>query len=241
MSITFNEVSRTRSRPNDGVLSVLDRVSFEIPVGMKVAIIGPSGSGKTTLLRLINRLDDPERGRILLDGMDITSIDPPELRRNVGMVFQQPHLSDATVWENLNRPLMLAKRPTLTEESARRALERVDLPVSLLDVNTRELSVGQQQRVAIARALVLEPRVLLLDEPTSALDPRSAEVILRMIRNLSDELGLTVIMVSHTFEQANAFADTILAIRDGQARMFDEISAAVDWAMPVEAESEKPA
>ncbi len=241
MSVTYNEVSRTRTRPGGDLLTVLDRVTFTIPAGARVAIIGSSGSGKTTLLRLINRLDDPEDGQILLDGVDITAIDPPELRRNVGMVFQQPHLSDATVRENLNRPLTLAKRAELTDESARRAMERVDLPATLLDVNTRELSVGQQQRVAIARALVLEPRVLLLDEPTSALDPRSAEVILRMIRNLADELGITVIMVSHTFEQAASFADMILAVREGQARIFDDMSAAVQWAMPVEAESETPA
>jgi ABC-type methionine transport system ATPase subunit len=217
------------------VLPVLDNVSFALDSASRVAIIGPSGGGKTTLLRLINRLDDPDRGQILLDGIDVRSLYPPDLRRRVGMVFQQPFLSDATVRENLNRPLSLAGRDDLTNDAAEDALRQVNLPVNLLDINTRELSVGQQQRVAIARALVLQPGVLLLDEPTSALDLRSAEFILRLLSDLAESLLIMVIMVRHTIEQAAAFADRVLAVRDGQVKVFDDLSAAVDWSMPAEA------
>lgn len=234
MSISFRNVTRTRTRPDGGILRVLDGVSLSIEAGARVAIIGPSGGGKTTLLRLINRLDDPEGGQVFLDDVDVSTLYPPDLRRKVGMVFQQPHLSDSTVRDNLNRPLILARRPELSPAEAEAALERVNLPANLLDVHTSELSVGQQQRVAIARSLILNPNVLLLDEPTSALDPRSADFILKLLRGLAERLGITVVMVSHTLEQASAFADFILAVRDGQVRRFDDISDAANWSMPME-------
>jgi ABC-type methionine transport system ATPase subunit len=235
MSVSFRNVSQSRTRPGGETLQVLDGVSFSIERASRVAIIGPSGGGKTTLLRLINRLDDPESGQILLNGIDIRELFAPDLRRRVGMVFQQPFLSDATVRENLNRPLSLAGRDDLTNDAAEAALRQVNLPVNLLDVSTRELSVGQQQRVAIARALVLQPGVLLLDEPTSALDLRSAEFILRLLSDLAESFQIMVIMVSHTIEQAAAFADRVLAVRDGQVKVFDDLSVAVDWSMPAEA------
>ena len=236
MTIAFVNVVKTRERPDGQVLRVLDRVSFSLDTSQRIAIIGPSGSGKSTLLRLINRLDDPDEGQILIDGVDVREEFPPDLRRRVGMVFQQPHLSDTTVYENLNRPLSIARRAPLSRDDAVKALMRVDLPENLLDVSTRELSMGQQQRVAIARALVLEPKVLLLDEPTSALDPRSADVILTLLRNLAGSLGITILMVSHTLEQAERFAETVLAVRDGTVRVFDDVTEAAEWSMPVERE-----
>jgi putative ABC transport system ATP-binding protein len=235
MSIAFENVTVSRNRPNGETLVILDGVSFAIPPGARVAVIGPSGSGKTTLLRLMNRLDDPDEGSITLGGSDIRQIPAPELRRRVGMVFQQPHLFDASIYDNLTRPLRLAGRPDLSRADAAAALKRVNLPETLLDNHSRDLSVGQQQRVALARALVLEPEVLLLDEPTSALDPRSAEAILHLLGDLAADLGITVIMVSHTIDQAAMFADQILALRGGAARMYDDIVPAVEWSLPVEA------
>jgi putative ABC transport system ATP-binding protein len=235
MSIAFENITASRRRPNGETLVILDRVSFAVPTGSRVAVIGPSGSGKTTLLRLMNRLDDPDEGAISLGGTNIGQVPTPELRRRVGMVFQQPHLFDATILDNLNRPLRLAGRPDLTRTDAARALSRVGLPEDLLDNHSRDLSVGQQQRVALARALVLEPEVLLLDEPTSALDLRSAEAILHLLVDLASDLGITVIMVSHTIDQAEMFADQILAVRGGEVRMYDSVSEAVAWALPVEA------
>lgn len=234
MSIDFQSVSASRQRPNGEALVILDHVTFAIPSGSRVAVIGPSGSGKTTLLRLINRLDDPDEGTILLDGTDINRIPAPELRRRAGMVFQQPHLFDASIHDNLNRPLQLAGKPGLTRTDAAKALERVGLPEHLLDNHSRDLSIGQQQRVALARALVLKPDVLLLDEPTSSLDPRSAEAILRLLVELASDLGITVIMVSHTIDQAELFANHVLAVRGGNVRLYDNVSEAVEWALPVE-------
>ena len=205
-----------------------------------MAIIGPSGGGKTTLLRLINRLDDPDSGQILLDGADISELFAPDLRRRVGMVFQQPFLSEGTVRENLNRPLSLARQADLETVDLESALKRVGLPVNILDAHTRDLSVGQQQRVAIARALVLQPQVLLLDEPTSALDPRSADLIIRLLVELSEALDITVVMVSHTLEQAAKFATSVLAVRDGEVRLFDCVDEAARWSMPVGVEEGEP-
>jgi putative ABC transport system ATP-binding protein len=235
MSIAFENITASRQRPNGETLVILDHVSFAIPSGARVAVIGPSGSGKTTLLRLMNRLDDPEEGSISLGDTAIDQIPTPELRRRVGMVFQQPHLFDASIHDNLNRPLRLAGRPDLTCADAAAALSRVGLPEHLLDNHSRDLSIGQQQRVALARALVLEPEVLLLDEPTSSLDPRSAEAILHLFIDLASDLGITVIMVSHTIDQAEMFADRVLAVRGGEVRMYDSVSEAVEWALPVEA------
>lgn len=234
MSIDFESVTASRQRPNGETFVILDHVTFAIPSGSRVAVIGPSGSGKTTLLRLMNRLDDPDEGSIYLDGTAIDRIPAPELRRRVGMVFQQPHLFDASIHDNLNRPLQLAGKPGLTRPEAAKALERVGLPEHYLDNHSRDLSIGQQQRVALARALVLEPEVLLLDEPTSALDPRSAEAILQLFVQLAADLGITVIMVSHTIDQAELFANCVLAVHEGNVRTYDNVSEAVEWALPVE-------
>jgi putative ABC transport system ATP-binding protein len=233
MSVSFRNVSQSRTRPRGETLQILDDVSFSIGRASRVAIIGPSGGGKTTLLRLINRLDDPDSGQILLNGVDIRELFAPDLRRRVGMVFQQPFLSEGSVRENLNRPLSLARRADLDTVDLEVALRRVGLPVNILDAHTRDLSVGQQQRVAIARALVVQPEVLLLDEPTSALDPRSADLIIQLLIDLSDSLEITVIMVSHTLEQAAKFATSVLAVRDGEVRIFDSVDDAARWSMPV--------
>jgi putative ABC transport system ATP-binding protein len=235
VSVAFNNVTVSRRRPNGDEIVILHDVSFSIPSGTRVAVIGPSGSGKTTLLRLLNRLDDPDEGGISLGETPVDQIPTPELRRRVGMVFQQPHLFDATILDNLNRPLRLAGRPDLTRADAARALSRVGLAEHYLDNHSRDLSIGQQQRVALARALVLEPEVLLLDEPTSSLDPRSAEAILHLLMDLASDLGITVIMVSHTIDQAETFADQVLAVCGGEVRVYGSVSEAVEWALPVEA------
>jgi putative ABC transport system ATP-binding protein len=232
MCIEFYNVTKSRTRPSGETLRVLDSVTFKIPGLRRIAIIGPSGSGKTTILRLINRLEDPDSGTITFNDVDTRTIDGPALRRRVGMVFQQPLLFDETVRENLNRPLELAGRPPLSADAEIEALERVGLDASLLSAPARELSIGQQQRVAIARALVLEPEVLLLDEPTSALDPRSAAMILHLLNDLQERMPITIVMVSHTMEQAEMFAERVLAIRDGEVREFDTVAPALAWAMP---------
>jgi putative ABC transport system ATP-binding protein len=238
MSVTFRNVSQARTRPGGERLQILDDISFSVERASRVAIIGPSGGGKTTLMRLINRLDDPDSGQILLNDVDVRELFAPDLRRRVGMVFQQPFLSEGSVRENLNRPLSLARQAGLATPDLETALRRVGLPVNILDAHTRDLSVGQQQRVAIARALVLQPEVLLLDEPTSALDPRSADLIIQLLVDLSESLEITVVMVSHTLEQAAKFATSVLAVRDGEVNLFDNVDDAARWSMPVGVEEE---
>lgn len=229
--ITFDTVTVSRRRPSGESFSVLDHVSFTIPAGRRVAIIGRSGAGKTTMLRLINRLDNPDAGSISIGEVDIREIDPPHLRRRVGMLFQQPRLFDATIRENLDRPLLLAGRHPLTEATAISALRDVDLPATILGSHSRDLSLGQQQRVALARALVLEPEILLLDEPTSALDPQSADVILALLRTLQVRRTMTMLLVTHLVEHARTFADGFLALRDGAVRLGDTLESATDWAL----------
>ncbi len=230
-SIEFREVVIHRSRPDGSSFYVLREVSFVIPGGARVAVVGASGSGKTSLLRLINRLDDPQSGAVLIGGKDVLSFPAPGLRRQVGFVFQQPRLFDGTVVENLNRPLVLAGWPLLSRQDAIGALERVDLSSSILDSHARELSVGQQQRVVIARSLVLNPQVLLLDEPTSALDQRSAALILDLLVALNLADGITMMMVTHSVEHASHFGGHSLALREGEARVLDDIDSAVEWAL----------
>jgi putative ABC transport system ATP-binding protein len=189
--------------------AVLDQVTVGFSPAAVTAVVGPSGAGKTTLLRCLNRLEEPTRGRVLLDGEDVRRLDPRRLRRRVGMVFQTPVLFEGDVRANLAYGLASACDQRLAE-----VLEAARLPPSFLDRDARRLSVGEGQRVTIARALVREPEVLLLDEPTSALDRDAAGGIERLVRRLADDRGLTLVMVTHDLEQARRVADrAVLLVR----------------------------
>lgn len=204
--LTFENVSLDRSTGR-----VLDDVSFDVPKGSIFTVLGPSGAGKSTLLRLACRLEDPTEGAILLQGRDIRDGDVLALRRRVGFLAQEPVLFGANVRENLE----FAAEPATLDDGAAR-LEQVGLPRDFLARATDELSVGQRQRVALARALVPGPEVLLLDEATSALDPEAAAGILKLVRDLRDRLGLTVVFVTHTVAQARRVADRVLVIENGR-------------------------
>jgi putative ABC transport system ATP-binding protein len=164
--------------------------------------MGPSGSGKSTLLNLIAGIDKPDDGELIIGGVDITQLGETELAdwrsNNIGFIFQFYNLMPVlTAYENVELPLML----TSLSRSERR--KRVDLALSLVDLSDRvkhypnELSGGQQQRVAIARAIVTDPVVLICDEPTGDLDRKSAADVLAMLRKLNEELGKTIVMVTH--------------------------------------------
>ena len=172
--------------------------SARIPADGLTAIVGPSGSGKTTLIRLLNRLDDPDEGQVLLDGRDVRDYDVLELRRRVQLVGQVPVPFAGTVRENIG---------TGWEE----ALERVGLLTTLGGRPADVLSVGEAQRMCLARALARHPECLVLDEPTSALDTASKAGIERLVRSLADD-GLTVVMVTHDPRQARELADRTLTI-----------------------------
>lgn len=202
-----------------GQVQVLKDISTEIRKGECVCVIGPSGSGKSTFLRCINLLEQPDGGKIEVDGMNI--LDPglkiDDYRKEVGMVFQHFNLfPNMTVKRNL----MLAPMRVLglsEEESAGKALKllrRVGLE-SKADTYPNKLSGGQKQRVAIARALAMNPKVLLFDEPTSALDPEMVGEVLDLMKQLAKE-GMTMVVVTHEMGFAREVASRVIFMDDGQ-------------------------
>jgi phosphate transport system ATP-binding protein len=200
-----------------GRKQAVDSVSLPIRQGEVLALIGPSGCGKTTLLRTLNRLtelnrDVTQRGRITLDDVDISTLDPTALRRRVTMVFQQPNPFPMSVFDNIAYVLreQASRRPkrAALRGAVRDALQRAGLLDELgddLDHPALRLSGGQQQRLCIARALAADPEVLLLDEPCSALDPQSTQVIEDLIVKLREDVA--VVIVTHNLQQAYRVAD----------------------------------
>ncbi|MEU8331231.1 amino acid ABC transporter ATP-binding protein [Micromonospora sp. NPDC048839] len=189
---------------------VLRGVDLTVPRGATACVIGPSGSGKSTLLRTINRLIEPDRGDVLLDGRSVLGDDPDALRQRVGMVFQQfnlfPHMS---VLRNVTLALRRLRKlgEDEAETVARNQLELVGL-AGKADARPAQLSGGQQQRVAIARALALRPEVMLFDEATSALDPELVKGVLGVMADLS-AAGMTMVVVTHEMGFARQVADTV--------------------------------
>jgi polar amino acid transport system ATP-binding protein len=200
-----------------GPNAVLRGVDLDVPAGSTAAVIGPSGSGKSTLLRVLNRLYEPDRGDILLDGRSVLADDPDQLRQRIGMVFQQfnlfPHRS---VLDNVT--LAPRKLKKLSADAARdlglAQLDRVGLRHKA-DVRPGSLSGGQQQRVAIARALAMAPQVMFFDEATSALDPELVKGVLALIADLAAD-GMTMVVVTHEMGFARSTADAVVFMDHGQ-------------------------
>ena len=188
----------------------LDDATGRVPPAGVTVIVGPSGSGKSTLLRCCNRLEVPDRGRVLFRGVDLEQIDPLQLRRQVGMVFQRPTPFAGTVRDNLR-----VAEPNLSEQAAVLALERVELPPSFLDRDARELSGGEAQRVCLARTLVTRPEVVLMDEVTSSVDP-SARLALEGLARALAAVDVPVLWVTHDLEQMRRIADHVLVVINGR-------------------------
>ena len=202
----------------DGV-EVLRGVSAEIGRGDVVCIIGPSGSGKSTFLRCLNRMEQPDSGKIILDGVELTAkkVDLDRQRQKMGMVFQQFNLfPNMTVLRNLTlAPTLLKKTPRAEAEAkAMELLERVGLADRAGEYPDR-LSGGQKQRIAIVRALCMEPEVMLFDEPTSALDPEMVGEVLDVMKKLAEN-GMTMVVVTHEMGFAREVADRVLFMDEGQ-------------------------
>ena len=200
-----------------GPNAVLRGVDIDVPAGSTATVIGPSGSGKSTLLRVLNRLYEPDRGDILLDGRSVLSDDPDRLRQRIGMVFQQFNLfPHRTVLDNV--ALAPRKLKGLPAEAARdlalAQLERVGLRHKA-DSRPGMLSGGQQQRVAIARALAMSPQVMFFDEATSALDPELVKGILALIAELGAD-GMTMVVVTHEMGFAQSAADSVVFMDHGK-------------------------
>ena len=202
-----------------GEFHALKGITTSVRRGEKVVVLGPSGSGKSTFIRTINRLDQHQRGDIIVDDIELTNdvrnIDA--IRREVGMVFQSfnlfPHL---TVMDNITlAPMKVRKWPRAqAEEAAIAFLERVGIPEQA-DKYPAELSGGQQQRVAIARALAMQPKIMLFDEPTSALDPEMIKEVLDVLRELATS-GMTMIIVTHEVGFAKEVADRVIMFDEGK-------------------------
>jgi general L-amino acid transport system ATP-binding protein len=202
-----------------GDFHVLNDINLEVKHGERVVVCGPSGSGKSTMIRCINRLEEHQRGQIIVAGIELTA-DLKHIeatRREVGMVFQQfnlfPHL---TVLENLTlAPVWVRKMPRReAEETARYYLERVRIPEQA-DKFPGQLSGGQQQRVAIARSLCMKPEIMLFDEPTSALDPEMIKEVLDVMVELAEE-GMTMVCVTHEMGFARTVADLMVFMDRGE-------------------------
>jgi putative ABC transport system ATP-binding protein len=208
---------RRRYGEGDAAVDALAGVTTSFERGRYSAIMGPSGSGKSTLMHILAGLDRPTSGSVELDGVEITSLDDGDLTRlrrdKLGFIFQFFNLIPVlTAEENIVLPLSIAGQKA-DRDWLRQLVETVGL-ADRLTHRPAELSGGQQQRVAVARALISKPAVVFADEPTGNLDSRSSEEVLRMLRRSVDELGQTVVMVTHDPEAAS-YADRLIVLRDG--------------------------
>lgn len=216
--IPLIEIDRiTKCYPNTAAPAV-DDVSLTVAAGAFIALVGASGSGKTTVMKTINRLIDPDQGEVRIDGKAVSTIDAPQLRRQIGYVFQGaglfPHL---TVAENIAITPRLTgwTRDAIAQRTAE-LLELVELPQGFGARLPAELSGGQQQRVAVARALAAKPAIVLMDEPFGALDPVTRDNLSQAYRALHGRLGLTTIMVTHDMQEAILLADQIVIMKCGR-------------------------
>jgi osmoprotectant transport system ATP-binding protein len=208
VSLRFEGVAR-----HYGAVVAVDAVTLDIAAGSFVALVGTSGSGKSTLLKMVNRLVDPDSGRVLIDGSDVAAGPAPALRRGIGYVFQAiglfPHM---TVAENIAIGARIADNTV----DVGALLDQVALPRDLAGRLPDALSGGQRQRVGIARALAPGARLLLLDEALGALDPVTRDALGSEIRRLHDDLGLTTILVTHDMAEALLLADRVLVMAAGR-------------------------
>jgi phosphonate transport system ATP-binding protein len=212
----------------DNGFKAIDNLSFEVPDGQFVALIGLSGSGKSTLLRCINRLIEPTAGHIIWNGQDITAINEEEiryLRRRIGFIFQQFNLvKRSPVITNVLAGRLGYTNPMYSllnffsnedKEKALANLQRVGIGNQAFK-RADELSGGQQQRVAIARALMQDPELMLADEPVASLDPATSHSVMKYLELLNTEDGLTVLCSLHFLSLARAYADRVIALKDGK-------------------------
>lgn len=233
--ISLTGVTKTFASSTKGAAPVVavDDVSLEVAAGEVCGIIGYSGAGKSTVLRLVNALETATSGVVEIDGRDITRLRERELREvrgDIGMIFQQFNLFDSrTVAKNVAYPLEVAGRPRA--EIAARVDELLRF-VGLADKARsypEQLSGGQKQRVGIARALATSPRILLADEATSALDPDTTQEVLALLKRINEELGVTILVITHEMDVIRTLADRVIVMEDGRiiesGAVFDVLSA----------------
>jgi ABC-type methionine transport system ATPase subunit len=215
----LDDVWVSRPQPQGGAKDLLAGVSLDVPRGARWAVVGSSGAGKSTLLRLFNRMVEPSRGRVLVEGEPLDTLHPAALRCRVALVFQEPAWLPGTARDNLFAASALG---LLSREKAESRLARI---LTLAGIQPEhlprvedELSVGQRQRVMLGRALMGEPRALLLDEPTAALDPPSARELLDQVVRLNEADGLTMVLVTHRLEDARRFGTHTMVLDGGKVK-----------------------
>ncbi|MGP5496695.1 methionine ABC transporter ATP-binding protein [Corynebacterium flavescens] len=218
-AITIHDLSK-RFASTSGEVLALDSINLEISLGAIFGIVGTSGAGKSTLLRTINGLESPSSGEVVVLGQEVSTLKSARLRslrRDVSMVFQHFNLlATQTVAQNVAMPLILAKYKK--GDIAKRVQEVLGLVglADRADYLPKQLSGGQRQRVGIARALVTDPKVLLCDEPTSALDPLTTNQILDLITKVNEELGITVVIITHEISVVSRIADEVAVMEGGR-------------------------
>ncbi|WP_282925577.1 ABC transporter ATP-binding protein [Helcococcus kunzii] len=217
--IEFQNVTKKYSKD---VIAV-DGISMKINKGEFICLVGTSGSGKTTLMRMINRMNVPTNGKVLINGKDISKENPVKLRRSIGYVIQQigllPHM---TIFENVAIvPGMLKWPESKIKDRVESLAEKASLDKDYLDFYPSELSGGQQQRVGVIRALAADQEIILMDEPFGALDPITRESLQKFTKNLQKELGKTIVFVTHDMDEAIALSDKIAIMDKGKLIQFD--------------------
>lgn len=203
-----------------GIVHALKDVSLNIEAGDIYGVIGYSGAGKSTLIRMVNLLEQPDQGHVYINGKDIGNLKDKELnviRKDIGMVFQQFNLLDSqTVYQNMALPLILLKKDkTFIEERVNELLSFVELS-DKKDVYVSQLSGGQKQRIGIARALATHPKILLCDEATSALDPQTTESILLLLKKINQELGVTILLITHEMNVIKKICNKVAVMKSGE-------------------------
>ncbi|WP_010239781.1 methionine ABC transporter ATP-binding protein [Clostridium arbusti] len=216
--IKINNLNKSFNTPY-GKIDVLKNINLEIKKGDIFGIIGFSGAGKSTMIRCINRLEEPDKGSIIIGNKEITAMSKNELReirKKIGMIFQNFSLFDSkTVFQNVAFPLQIAGYPRKKiKDRVYEILELVDLK-DKINAYPLQLSGGQKQRVGIARALANEPDVLLSDEATSALDPQTTFSILELLKTINKKLGLTIVMITHELEVVKYICNNMAVIENG--------------------------
>ena len=217
--IEFQNVSKI-FKTKECEVKALENVSLTIEDGDIYGIIGFSGAGKSTLIRTINALEVPTSGKVLVDGEDINALKQSKLRqkrKKIGMIFQQFNLLETkTVYENIALPLVLNHVPKdQIKKKVQEVLEYVEL-TDKKDVYPSKLSGGQKQRVGIARALATDPSILLSDESTSALDPKTTKAILKLLKRINKELGITIVVVTHQMEVVKEICNKVAFLKNGK-------------------------
>ncbi|MDM0066483.1 ATP-binding cassette domain-containing protein [Variovorax sp. J31P207] len=219
--IRLESVQKSFTLPDGAVFDAVRSLSLDIHEGDVFGLIGKSGAGKSTLLRLINLLERPDAGKVLVGGRDLTTLSRRELRdtrQNIGMIFQQFNLiQNATVFDNVAFPLKIHGRHSRAEIEARvrECLELVGLGEKIHSYPA-QLSGGQKQRVAIARALAPRPQVLLCDEPTSALDSETTRALLETLRDINLKLGVTIVIVTHELSVVEVLCRQVAILEQGR-------------------------